>query len=160
MCRPGSTPPTPSVPSCFLPSTPFARSSAGAAAHFDDLLRRGGSLRLLTGDYLGVTDPDALQRLIDLRTIHGAASLDLRVYVTAGRSFHPKAYLLTRSYVDGVAYVGSSNLSSSALGDGIEWNYRIESGRDAAGIALVRGAFETLFRDPATRDLDEVWLAD
>ena len=30
-------------------------------AHFDDLLRRGGSLRPLTGDYLGVTDPDALQ---------------------------------------------------------------------------------------------------
>ena len=30
-------------------------------AHFDDLLRRGGSLRLLTGDYLGVTDPEALQ---------------------------------------------------------------------------------------------------
>ncbi len=111
-------------------------------AHFDDLLRRGGSLRLLTGDYLGVTDPDALQRLIDLRAIHGSTRLDLRVYVTAGRSFHPKAYLLTGNHADGVAWVGSSNLSASALVDGIEWNYRVESRRDAAGLALVRGAFE------------------
>ena len=92
--------------------------------------------------------------------MHGAASLDLRVYVTAGRSFHPKAYLLTRSYADGVAYVGSSNLSSSALGDGIEWNYRVESRRDAAGLALVRAAFESLVRDPQTRNLDEAWLAE
>jgi HKD family nuclease len=128
--------------------------------HFDDLLRRGGSLRLLTGDYLGVTDPDALQRLIDLRAIHGSTRLDLRVYVTAGRSFHPKAYLLTGNYANGVAWVGSSNLSASALVDGIEWNYRVESRRDAAGLALVRGAFEALFADPATRDLDEVWLAE
>jgi superfamily II DNA or RNA helicase/HKD family nuclease/diadenosine tetraphosphate (Ap4A) HIT family hydrolase len=129
-------------------------------AHFDDLLRRGGSLRLLTGDYLGVTDPDALQRLIDLRAIHGSTRLDLRVYVTAGRSFHPKAYLLTGNHADGVAWVGSSNMSASALVDGIEWNYRVESRRDAAGLALVRGAFETLFADPATRDLDEAWLAE
>jgi HKD family nuclease/diadenosine tetraphosphate (Ap4A) HIT family hydrolase len=128
--------------------------------HFDDLLRRGGSLRLLTGDYLGVTDPDALQRLIDLRAIHGGSRLDLRVYVTAGRSFHPKAYLLTGNYADGVAYVGSSNLSASALSDGIEWNYRVESRRDDASLALVRGAFEALFADPATRDLDDAWLAE
>jgi superfamily II DNA or RNA helicase/HKD family nuclease/diadenosine tetraphosphate (Ap4A) HIT family hydrolase len=128
-------------------------------AHFDDLLRRGGSLRLLTGDYLGVTDPDALQRLIDLRAIHGSTRLDLRVYVTAGRSFHPKAYLLTGTYAEGVAYVGSSNLSASALSDGIEWNYRVESRSDAAGLALVRAAFEALFRDPQTHDLDEAWLA-
>lgn len=129
-------------------------------AHFDDLLRRGGSMRLLTGDYLGVTDPDALQRLIDLRTIHGSARMDLRVFVSAGRSFHPKAYLLTSHYADGVAYVGSSNLSASALGEGIEWNYRVDTRRDAAGMALVRAAFESLYRDPQTRELDDAWLAE
>ena len=86
--------------------------------------------------------------------------MDLRVYVTSGRNFHPKAYLLTSNYADGVAYVGSSNLSATALSDGIEWNYRVDSQRDTAGLALVRGAFEALFRDPQTRDLDEAWLAE
>ena len=31
-----------------------------------DLLVRGGRLRIVTGDYLDVTDPDALARLVDL----------------------------------------------------------------------------------------------
>ena len=34
--------------------------------HLQDLQDRGGSLRILIGDYLGTTDPDALLRLIDL----------------------------------------------------------------------------------------------
>lgn len=129
-------------------------------AHFDDLLRRGGSMRLLTGDYLGLTDPAALQRLLDLQAIHGSTRLDLRVYVSAGRSFHPKAYLATDSYADGVAYVGSSNLSASALAEGIEWNYRVDSRRDAQGLALVRAAFEALYRDLQTREVDAAWVAE
>ncbi len=44
--------------------------------------------------------------------------------------------------------------------DGLEWNYRVESRRDAAGLTLVRGAFEALFADPTTRDLDDAWLAE
>ena len=34
--------------------------------HFRDLLARGGRLRILTGDYLGITEPNALMRLLDL----------------------------------------------------------------------------------------------
>ncbi|MFZ4760421.1 MAG: DEAD/DEAH box helicase family protein, partial [Burkholderiaceae bacterium] len=128
--------------------------------HFEDLLERGGRLRLLTGDYLGITDPDALQRLLDLTTLHGAERIALRVFVTEGQSFHPKAYLLTRGIEDGVAYVGSSNLSSSALTDGVEWNYRVASSRDAAGLRHVATAFEALFAHPSTRPLDERWIAD
>jgi superfamily II DNA or RNA helicase/HKD family nuclease/diadenosine tetraphosphate (Ap4A) HIT family hydrolase len=128
--------------------------------HFEDLLGRGGRLRLLTGDYLGITDPDALQRLLDLATLHEPEQVALRVFVTDGRSFHPKAYLLTRGPDDGVAYVGSSNLSSSALTEGVEWNYRVASSRDAAGLRHVGTAFEALFAHPSTRPLDEAWIAD
>jgi superfamily II DNA or RNA helicase/HKD family nuclease/diadenosine tetraphosphate (Ap4A) HIT family hydrolase len=127
--------------------------------HFDDLLARQGTLRLLTGDYLDISDPDALQRLLDLRLLYGADRVQLRIFVTKGRSFHPKAYLLTRDVQDGVAYVGSSNLSSSALTDGVEWNYRLQSGRDPAGIRQVQAAFEALFTHPMTRPLDDAWLA-
>jgi diadenosine tetraphosphate (Ap4A) HIT family hydrolase len=43
--------------------------------HFQDLLDRKGVLRVLTGDYLGATDPDALLRLLDLN-----GQVECRVY--------------------------------------------------------------------------------
>lgn len=127
--------------------------------HFEDLLTRGGRLRLLTGDYLDVSDPDALHRLMDLRALYGSERCVLRIFESKGHSFHPKAYVLTHSVGRGVAYVGSSNMSGSALGDGIEWNYRVASARDADGWSRVRTAFEALFRHSSTTDLDERWLA-
>ena len=126
--------------------------------HFEDLLARGGALRLLTGDYLDISDPDALQRLIDLRTLYNYGRCELRVYCSSGSSFHPKAYLASQASGGGVAYVGSSNLSGSALLEGIEWNYRVASARDADGWRSVREAFETLFQHPNTEPLDEEWL--
>jgi superfamily II DNA or RNA helicase/diadenosine tetraphosphate (Ap4A) HIT family hydrolase len=126
--------------------------------HFEDLLARGGALRLVTGDYLDISDPDALQRLLDLRTLYGNERCELRVYCSDGLSFHPKAYLASQAHDVGVAYVGSSNLSSSALLEGVEWNYRLTSVRDAAGWKYVRDAFEALFRDPSTTPLDDGWI--
>lgn len=127
--------------------------------HFEDLLERGGSLRLLTGDYLDVSDPDALQRLVDLRALFGAERCQLRVFESKGRSFHPKAYVVSHAGGRGAAYVGSSNLSASALVDGIEWNYRVLSSRDADGWQQVSDAFESLFSHASTRELNEAWLS-
>jgi superfamily II DNA or RNA helicase/diadenosine tetraphosphate (Ap4A) HIT family hydrolase len=128
--------------------------------HFEDLLERGGALRLVTGDYLDVSDPDALQRLVDLRALYGAEKCQLRVFESKGKSFHPKAYVVSHVGGRGAAYVGSSNLSASALVDGIEWNYRVLSARDAEGWQQVSDAFEALFGHVATRELDESWLYD
>ncbi len=47
--------------------------------HLRDVLERNGQLRLLTGDYLGVTDPQALMRLLDL-----PHEPQLRVFETGG----------------------------------------------------------------------------
>jgi superfamily II DNA or RNA helicase/diadenosine tetraphosphate (Ap4A) HIT family hydrolase len=120
--------------------------------HLADLLERGGRIRILTGDYLGITDPNALLRLLDLKE-GTARELDVRIFVSGGTSFHPKAYLFYGR--NPIAYVGSSNLSQSALAEGIEWNYRIlfHSGFDA----VARG-FERLFHDPRTRPLDASWI--
>jgi len=126
--------------------------------HFEDLLIRGGTLRLLTGDYLDVSDPDALQKLIDLRTLHTNERCELRIFVSNGRSFHPKAYLASQNRGEGVAYVGSSNLSDSALLDGVEWNYRVSSVRDAEGWRRVCEAFDALYSHSSTRPLDAEWL--
>ncbi len=47
--------------------------------------------------------------------------------------FHPKAYILFAGEGEGAAFVGSSNLSRTALLQGIEWNYRVIPARDRAG---------------------------
>jgi superfamily II DNA or RNA helicase/HKD family nuclease/diadenosine tetraphosphate (Ap4A) HIT family hydrolase len=125
--------------------------------HLQDLLDRGGQIRLLTGDYLGITDPKALARLLDLREA-ATRQFDLRIFETHGISFHPKAYIFFESPDGGVAYVGSSNLSAQALGEGIEWNYRIIPLESRTGFQAVVQAFERLFSHPRTRSLDNDWI--
>ena len=121
--------------------------------HLRDLLNRGGKLRFLTGDYMDITDPDAIAPILDL-----VGDKQLRVYESQRTSFHPKAYLFYRP--DGVrtAYIGSSNLSESALEQGIEWNYRSTSSEGANEFAEIAGAFEELFSHQATHPIDEQWL--
>ena len=134
-------------------------------AHFRDLLQRHGRLRILTGDYLGITDPDALTRLLDLE-----GDRELRVFETQlpptpewpgpsrAVSFHPKSYLFRSADGAGVAFVGSSNLTESALVSGIEWNYRVVSSQDGTPFAEIVTAFENLFTHHATRPLDQAWV--
>jgi uncharacterized membrane protein len=96
-----------------------------------------------------VTEPEALIRLLDLE-----GDRQIRVFETAHPSgpehpgppaplcFHPKAYVFERKDGTGVAFVGSSNLSHSALLTGIEWNYRVVAKTEAA---MKTGKFETCF---------------
>jgi diadenosine tetraphosphate (Ap4A) HIT family hydrolase/HKD family nuclease len=128
--------------------------------HLRDLVRRGGRLRVLTGDYLDVTDPEALLRLLDLAELsrQTAGRVELRVFEGSGRSFHPKAYILHFPGTVGVAFVGSSNLSEVALGRGVEWNYRVIPGRERSGFQAVVNGFEALFRHPRTTSLTAEWV--
>jgi superfamily II DNA or RNA helicase/diadenosine tetraphosphate (Ap4A) HIT family hydrolase len=133
--------------------------------HLREFLEKRGRLRLLTGDYLGVTEPEALARLLDIQ-----GDRRIRVFETTrppvpehpGPSpelvFHPKAYIFERADGTGVAFVGSSNLSHSALLTGIEWNYRAVSKADTAAFREIRAAFDRLFDHPATRELTRQWI--
>ncbi|MFW6075935.1 MAG: DEAD/DEAH box helicase family protein, partial [Chloroflexota bacterium] len=126
--------------------------------HFVDLLERDGSLRLLTGDYLGGTDPAALRRLLDLQADR-VDQVALRVFETEPPvSFHPKCYIFRYEDGTGTAFVGSSNLTNTALQTGVEWNYRVVSGRDQIGFGQTSAAFERLFRHDATVPLTETWI--
>lgn len=127
-------------------------------SHLRDILGVANHrVRLLTGDYLGITDPNALARLMDLQA-EMPGTLQLRVFETKGTSFHPKAYLIYRAPLGTCAYVGSSNLSRSALLDGVEWNYRFDDGRNAPGVQEASDAFEELFHHPSTTQVTEQWL--
>ena len=119
-----------------------------------DVLERGGQVRILTGDYLGVTEPSALLRLLDL-----PRARQVRIFETNGTSFHPKGYLLRYPNEEGIAFVGSSNLTGTALETGVEWNYRVVTSRDDAGFLDISSAFEALFHHPSVREVTPDWVA-
>lgn len=123
--------------------------------HLRDVLKRGGRVRFLTGDYLGVTEPEALLRLNDLD-----GHLEVRVFESGRTSFHPKAYIIWTEESEGIAFVGSSNLTETALRRGVEWNYRIITSHDASGFKDVVDAFEALFTHSKTRQVDATWIEE
>ncbi|MGO9152279.1 DEAD/DEAH box helicase family protein [Mycobacterium sp.] len=88
----------------------------------EDALERGAHIRILTTDYLGLTEPAALARLHDLIEDDPEA-MSVRLFHDPEVSFHPKAYLFYSAAGSAeAAFVGSSNLSRPGLDGGIEWN--------------------------------------
>ncbi|WP_204037736.1 DUF3427 domain-containing protein [Micromonospora qiuiae] len=113
-----------------------------------DLMDRGGRLRVITTTYLGATDQRALDRLAEL----GA---DIKVsYETRTTRLHAKAWLFRRHNGTTTAYVGSSNLSKTALVDGVEWNVRISNMEQPYVIDTFTATFEDYWHDPAFEDYD------
>ncbi len=103
-------------------------------------LDRGAKVRILTGNYLGITQPSALC-LIKKEL---GNRVDLRFYNDKKRSFHPKSYIFHYENT-GEIYIGSSNISRSALTSGIEWNYRFNSLDDKKNFHLFYATFADLF---------------
>ena len=107
-----------------------------------EALDRGVRVRILTGNYLGITQPSALC-LIKKEL---GNRVDLRFYNDRKRSFHPKAYIFHYEN-SGEIYIGSSNISKSALTSGIEWNYRFSSLADSENFRLFFETFSDLFEN-------------
>ena len=105
-------------------------------------LDRGAKVRILTGNYLGITQPSALY----LVKKELGNRVDLRFYNQKDRSFHPKSYIFHYGNV-GEIYIGSSNVSKSALTSGIEWNYRFTSETDYKNFSLFYSTFVDLFEN-------------
>ena len=103
-------------------------------------VNRGARLRILTGNYLGITQPEALYLL---RRELGD-DFQLRMYNDSTRSFHPKAYIFEFDNCRTI-FVGSSNISKSALTSGIEWNYCLQEGKDPDNYKIFCATFEELW---------------
>lgn len=116
-----------------------------------EALDRGVKIRILTGNYLGITQPWAL-RLIKWEL---EDKVDLRFYNVKNKSFHPKAYIF-HSKVDGEIYVGSSNVSRGALTSSIEWNYRFSKSNSINDFNVFYNTFEDLFYNHSQIIDDEV----
>ena len=106
----------------------------------DNALKRGAKIRILTGNYLGITQPSALYLLKKKL----GSRVDMRFYNEKERSFHPKSYIFHYERYSDI-YIGSSNMSRSALTSGIEWNYRFSSVSDPKNYEKFYQVFEDLF---------------
>ena len=111
-------------------------------SELENALERGAKIRILTGNYLGITQPSALY-LIKHKL---GEQVDLRFYNEKNRSFHPKSYMFHYKEYSTI-YIGSSNISRSALTSGIEWNYRFSSKTDPQNYEKFYNTFLDLFEN-------------
>ena len=104
---------------------------------------RGVAVRVITTIYTGSTEGRALDELRNL----GA---EIKVsYETGSTRLHAKAWLFERDSGYSTAYIGSSNLTHTALHDGLEWNVRLSDIVAADLLARFRATFETYWADPS-----------
>jgi len=113
-----------------------------------EVIARGGHVRVIASTYLGSSEPKALEALIGL----GA---NVRVsYDTTATRLHAKAWLFERRSGFSTALIGSSNLSSTALLDGLEWNVRLSTADAATVLDTFRATFESYWEDEQVEDYD------
>ena len=121
-------------------------------SHLQDFLARGGRARILVGDYLDVTEPAALRRLNDL-----SGDLVVRVFETLDHGFHLKTYIF-QTDVEGIAFVGSSNLSAPAL-TRPSMEYKVISSQEKAGFSEIAvGIRKYLQLHTRLSSANEAWI--
>jgi superfamily II DNA or RNA helicase/HKD family nuclease len=115
-----------------------------------DLAQAGKQLRVITTTYLGSTERKTLDRLV---RDYGA---EVMVQYDALRTrLHAKAWLFHRNSGFDTAYIGSSNLTSVALVDGVEWNVRASRIITPALLDKFQATFDNYWaEDPAFERYD------
>lgn len=99
-------------------------------------------LRVITSTYCGASEIQAINRLVE------EFSAQVKVgYESQDTRLHAKAWLFRRNSGFDTAYIGSSNLSSSALIDGVEWNVRASRTSTPAILNKFEAVFDTYWKD-------------
>lgn len=109
-----------------------------------ELLReREVPFRVITTTYMGATE----QRAVDELVRRYRAEMKIN-YAGASTRLHAKAWLFRRNSGFHTAFVGSSNLSRSALVEGLEWNVRLSSVATADLIRKFVSTFDSYWAEP------------
>ena len=87
---------------------------------FERLAKEGVPVRIISTSYMGASDPAALEWLASQGNINVRVSYD-----TGGTRLHAKAYHFVRKSGYSTAYIGSANMSHSAMTQGLEWTVKV-----------------------------------
>lgn len=115
------------------------------------LERPAAKLYVITTSYMGASEPKAVEWL------HQLAPDKVRIkvnYDTTSDRLHAKSYIFVRNSGLSTAYIGSSNISRSALTRGLEWNIRVTNKENHQIIQAARAAFETYWHREDFEDFD------
>ena len=109
---------------------------------------RGGRVRVITTTYMGATQPKALDELHKARA-------QVRVAYDANRTkLHAKSWILHRPGGLTTAFLGSSNVSFTALHQGLEWNVRLSESDAGSLVDRMRATFGSYWGDDAFEGYD------
>lgn len=103
---------------------------------------QGKKLKIITTSYMGATDLKAVEFLSSLPNTEVKVS-----YNTANERLHAKSYLFFRDTGFHTGYIGSSNISKSALTSGLEWNLKVTTSEISHVIDKFKKTFDTYWED-------------
>ena len=117
-------------------------------------IEMGGKVRLITTTYTNSTEPRALDALQKI-------GVEIKVsYDTSQTRLHAKAWLFSREREISTAYIGSSNMTSWAMVDGVEWNVRISEGSNRDVIQKFHAVFESYWASTDYKNYDSSEFAE
>ncbi|MDN3581922.1 DEAD/DEAH box helicase [Mucilaginibacter flavus] len=108
----------------------------------EEFTNSGKKLKIITTSYMGATDVKAIEFLSSLKNTEIKVS-----YNSEHERLHAKAYLFIRNTGFTTGYIGSSNISRSALTNGLEWNLKVTSKEINHIIDKFKKTFETYWVD-------------
>lgn len=100
--------------------------------------KNGKRIRILTTTYMQATEQKAIKKLSNIENVQIKIS-----YNTKNTRLHAKSYIFKRNSGFSTFYIGSSNLSSSALNSGCEWNLKLTQKKSPDIYNNVVAQFET-----------------
>ena len=103
---------------------------------------QGVVVRLITTTYIGATEIKAIEEFNDLYN-----SEIYITYDTTQKRLHAKTYIFHRKSGFSTAYIGSSNLSGSAITSGVEWNIKIAKQELPDTFNKIKTTFESYLHD-------------
>lgn len=113
---------------------------------FEQVLRKlqgqGKKVKIICTVYMGATDLKAIDFLSEFSNVEIKISFN-----TNQERLHAKSYLFLRDSGFHTAYIGSSNMSRSALTNGLEWNLKVTQQEIPHIISKCKNTFDTYWND-------------